>query len=521
MFTWTLPDTYIACLILALSVLPPTSGKAQVVDWQDQIGHPQANPNGTFSYDDNVGSVAIFSEKFVAAVYGFNYTIMPPYNYIHRQGYIRYYDYDGRILNEDTVGGMVSSASLIKNSDSSFIVIANITYVPTGQFVFDTGQNGGYLIREYNANGNLLWQRRTRTNTRSYISGVYSRQNKGFVTRTSVNMDNRGLDSLGYEFYDANGNLDRLVIDPPIPLQGRIAFTQNPERILSVRVQAYGNPGPWLYTVVHLDSSLSVQREDTIGLLWRNYPNPSVIARPDDRYIVAIPQVSDTLRARLFFFDHPGRPSRSYLIDSGGIDGVVPLADGGTLSYESKLVSNSVSVLTTLANQGQPTLVGSYLRRRNSAWSMQWSLDVSSWSNDSISFILRPRASIPSSPDDAIFVGSRVVSSRVQSEPWGTFALVGRIDGVGTIFDPTAIKGPREPSSPWQATVYPNPATDKVFIHTQKPVTYRLLTTTGVLIRQGQLREGESLGTSELPPALYQLLLSDGRSVVVKRFVKE
>lgn len=493
----------------------------QVIEWQDQIGHPRANPNGTFSYEDYVGSLALFSTKFIVANYGHNFSTLPPYNYTHRQGYIRHYDYDGRMLNEDTVGGMISSASLIKNSDSSFIVIANVTYVPTGQFVFDTGQNGGYLIRGYKANGNLLWQRRIRTNTRSYISGLYSRQNKGFVTRTSINMDNRGLDSLGYEFYDANGNLDRLVFDPPIPLQGRIAFAQNPERILAVRLQAYGSPGPWLYTVVHLDSNLSVQREDTIGLLWRNYPNPSVIARPDGRYIVAIPQVSDTLRARLFFFDHPGRPSTSYLIDSGGIDGIVPLADGGTLSYESKLVSNSVTVLTTLANQGQPTLLGSYLRRRNSAWMTQWSLDVSSWSNDSISFILRPRASIPSYPDDAIFVGSRVVSSRVQSEPWGTFAVVGRIDGIGTIFDPTAVKGPREPSSPWQPTVYPNPATERIYIDSDKPLTYRILSLTGALVQQGMVSRSQPAEVASLVPGIYQLLLTEGNQTVRRRFVKQ
>lgn len=492
----------------------------QVIEWQDQIGHPRANPNGTFSYEDYVGSLALFSTKFIVANYGHNFSILPPYNYTHRQGYIRHYDYDGRILNEDTVGGMVSDAALIKTSDSSFIVIANITYVPTGQFVFDTGQNGGYLIRGYKADGNLLWQRRIRPNTGSYISGLYSRQNKGFVTRTSVNMDNRGLDSLGYEFYDADGNLDRLVFDPTIPLQGRIAFTQNPERILAVRLQAYGNPGPWLYTVVHLDSSLTLQREDTIGLLWRNYPNPSVIARPDGRYFVSIPQSTDTLRTRLFFFDHPGRFSSATLIDSGG-GRFIPLSDGGVLSFEGKSVSNLRRVIDSLMNLGLPYTRSANLCRRDAAWRLLWSLDISDWSNDSVTYSITPIASVPSSPEDAIFIGSRVVSSRVRSEPWGTFALVGRIDGVGTIFDPTAVEGPREAVSHLRAILYPNPATERISIDSDKPLTYRILSPTGALVLEGAISRSQPADVSALPQGMYQIILSDGKQTKAKRFAKQ
>lgn len=376
------------------------------------------------------------------------------------------------------------------------------------------------MIREYSLGGRLLGQRRFRTGTKSYSFSMFTRGLSGYVMQSSVNMDNRGPDSLVYEYYNRQGELYRYSADPLLKIQSSIVLGSSPEHFIGLRVQQINAAGPWLYTVIHMDTSLNVRREDTVGYLGASYGFSDVILLPNGRYIVSIPQTRDTIRTRLFFFDHPGIFSKALLMDSGS-SRYLPLADGGVLSFEGTYVSNVSRKIDSLRIRGLPYQDRSSFSRRSATWQLLWTLDVSNLSNDSISSSFTPLASIPFSPEDAVFIGRRVVSSRVQSEPWGTFGLVGRIDGVGTIFDPTSTKGPREAVSYLEANLYPNPATERIYIDSDKPLAYRILSAMGALVQQGIVSRSQPAELAALVPGIYQLLLSDGTQTTRRRFVKQ
>ena len=479
-------------------------GFGQVIGWQDEIGHPFRNSTH-LNYNEVASGVATFPNNFVIATTGYAYETLVPTNNVHNQIFLRYYDYDGTLLNEDTIGGMVAGGYLARITDSTFLVNVEYDYIRLGQTIFDTGQNGGYLLREYTSSGRMLWQRRMRADTKSRSSHFFPRTNGGFAIDAWINMDNHGVDSLAFEFYQAGGLLERVVDFPNIDATGFFGYTKSPERYFVNRAQQRGNPSPWLYTVVQLDSVLNVRREDTIGFLAHYYGNEQIIVKPGGGYISLLPQPTDTLRSKLSFFDRPGQPSSSLLFDSGSIS-LVPLADGGALTFESKLVSNSWRVLDSLYQRGRNTLVSLTFKRRDASWQPIWSVDISDWNNDSVMYSYTPVTSVPSSPNDALFYGSRVVQSSVHSEPWGTFALIGRINGVGQIFDPTAVKGPRERMSGLKATLYPNPASDRVFIDSEKMLDYRILTVTGEAVGQGSISSTRPASLQSLPPGLYQLV---------------
>jgi uncharacterized delta-60 repeat protein len=78
-----------------------------------------------------------------------------------------------------------------------------------------------------------------------------------------------------------------------------------------------------------------------------------------------------------------------------------------------------------------------------------------------------------------------------------------------------------KPISQSDITLYPNPAQTHITLQTDVPVGYKLLSTTGVVWQEGIAQPGGSLTVAKLPPGVYSVLLTQGQSVVVKRFVKE
>ena len=508
-----------SCFLLLFAFFYGRDGYSQGIVWQDQIGHPFRN-NTHFNYNDGISGIATFSEGLVVAVNGYAFETLVPTSNVHKQCYIRYYDYDGNLLNEDTVGGMVADGALIKLTDSTFLARVDYTFIRPGNTVYDTGQIGGYLLREYTSSGHLLWQRRMWAGSSSSSYDLYAREGGSFALLSTINIDHRGVDSSFVEFFLPGGVPERQAYFTDLGGQGLLTRVQNPERYLSVHSRQLGNPGPWLYTVAHYDSALNMRREDTIGVLGRSYYNGITLAQPGGKYIAILRQVTDTIRNRLFFFDHPGRPYKSQLIDSGGIN-FIPLSDGGALAVGGKTVTNVARVIDSLSQRGLPYILNGYFQRLDYNWHPVWTIDILDWVNDSITYSYTPVAAIPYSPEDAIYYGSRVVKSTVHSEPSGTFALIGRINGVGQIFDPTALKGPREKVSGLQAVLYPNPASDRIFIDSERPLAYQILTVIGETVRQGLIDKANSISIHDLQPGIYQVVLSGSGQRLVKRFVKQ
>ncbi|MEJ1933144.1 T9SS type A sorting domain-containing protein [Nostoc sp. NIES-2111] len=122
--------------------------------------------------------------------------------------------------------------------------------------------------------------------------------------------------------------------------------------------------------------------------------------------------------------------------------------------------------------------------------------------------------------DKAYIIGAGGVQrpdpSHQRTRYWAAY-----LDGTGNPFDPTATRGPRMKQEPLAATVYPNPATQRIYIDSDKPLAYRILSATGALVQQGIVSRSQPAELAALVPGIYQLLLSDGIHTIGRRFVKQ
>lgn len=122
--------------------------------------------------------------------------------------------------------------------------------------------------------------------------------------------------------------------------------------------------------------------------------------------------------------------------------------------------------------------------------------------------------------DKAYIIGSGRVQrpdpNHQRTRYWAAY-----LDGTGNPFDPTETRGPRVRQIHLAATVYPNPATERIYVSSDKPLTYRILSPTGALVLEGAISRNQPAELAVLVPGIYQLLLSDGTQTVRRRFVKQ
>ena len=118
--------------------------------------------------------------------------------------------------------------------------------------------------------------------------------------------------------------------------------------------------------------------------------------------------------------------------------------------------------------------------------------------------------------NDAVYLGNdkAYIVGASGFDYWAAY-----LDGTGNAYDPTETRGPRESAS-LQAVLYPNPASDRLFIQSDKELAYCILNLKGEVVREGSVSREHPVDVSALPPGLYQMLLSGKGQSVRKRFVK-
>ena len=494
--------------ILALIGLAAPAA-AQQIAWQDVFAHPR-NPVYGPPLNSGVVGTALFSDGFVAICLGlaFDNPILPS----QRQSYIRYYDYQGNMLNEDTIGGMVYTTLGTRLTDSSFVVLTGVNFRGPTEPIYDTGQIGGYVLRGYHKSGRLLWQQRRRVGSRSFMNSLQPAGSQRFALVGNINQDRRGRDSSLIEFYDMQG---RYQYEVQWPLErtanfGWSAIDASPFRFYAIRSRPT-RPGRWMHETIVADSNGQVIRQDPLGESAYSFIGHQAIVTPlaDKGYVadLAYQFFNDSIRTHRFYVNAVGQVTGYQRLDSQMVESVA-MADGGEIQALRKYPTNRWARLDTLRQQGWPTGRGSYaFRRLDASHRVLFSVDVSYWMSDSINIRFRPAGSIPGSPEDALITGLRS-TYRTNSEPRGESGLVGRINGIGRLYDPTGLRGPQSgPRVQVPLTAWPSP--------TEGPLRYgpahlpcQVLDGMGRVVAQG--REGQA-DLSALPPGLYTLRLGDGR----------
>lgn len=278
-----------------------------------------------------------------------------------------------------------------------------------------------------------------------------------------------------------------------------------------------------LYLVGRAGTHLVAQKIDTLGnavggmTLWTDSLGGGiggeVLPLPNNRFAIRV----------VYGGAIPSNPNRPYTVAIGVVDTAgrmywkrkvdTPQNRGDVNGYRLLVGANDDGSLLVL---NQPNSTDAIIERysANGDWEAGWSTvagDTVGYGASQAVYLGNNRAYI---------VGSGGVLNpdpfNQRARYWAAY-----LDGVGNGFDPTATQGPRIRPEPLAVTVYPNPTTDRLYIDSDKPLAYRILSATGALVQQGIVSRSQPAELSGLSPGMYQLLLAEGRQTVRRRFVKQ